>query len=46
MKDNLDTIQAMKQTTDLMKQQFKQYDVDKISDLQDDMYDMMLDADG
>eukprot|EP01080_Neovahlkampfia_damariscottae_P000857 gene857-9106_t len=45
LKDNLDTVQAMKQSTDMMKNQFKQYDIDKISDLQDEMYDMMLDAD-
>jgi charged multivesicular body protein 5 len=46
LKDNLDTIQAMKQSTDMMKKQFKNYDIDKIYDLQDEMSDMMLDAEG
>jgi charged multivesicular body protein 5 len=46
LKDNLDTIHAMKQSTDMMKKQFKNYDIDKIYDLQDEMSDMMLDAEG
>jgi charged multivesicular body protein 5 len=46
LKDNLDTIHAMKQSTEMMKKQFKNYDIDKIYDLQDEMSDMMLDAEG
>eukprot|EP01084_Bolivina_argentea_P075668 137149_1 len=44
MKDNADTVVAMKGAATMLKQQFKEIDIDEVEDLQDEMMDLMEDA--
>lgn len=44
LKDNMDTIQVMKETTNTFKTQLKQMSIEKIEDLQDELQEMMMDS--
>lgn len=44
LKDNMDTIEAMKETSNAFKSQLKQMNVTKIENLQDELQDLMEDS--
>merc|ERR1719150_2499859 len=44
IKDNADMVVAMKGAATQLKQQFKEIDIDEVEDLQDEMMDLMEDA--